>query len=71
MDKIDALQILSNAYWYMNGNVARMSEYGHDIDAESELFHKFHYVRRSMMLEDLKPTSVVNEGLNGPMPRFF
>lgn len=64
MNKLTALKTLANAYWYVR------DVYGND-EAAGILHYKFNRERRMLMLEDLKPASVVNEGLNGPMPRFF
>lgn len=72
--KLDALRILSNAYWY----TAKMDGVRNCI-----LYDKFGHVRRSMTLEDLKPThdvyfdanlverAIVNEGWNPKGPAYL
>ena len=62
MDKLDALLILSNAYWYVR------DIYGND-EAAGILHYKFNRTRRSLLIEDLRPAK--SEGLNGRMPTFF
>jgi hypothetical protein len=74
LTKLDALRILSNAYWY----TAKMDGVRNGI-----LYDKFGHVRRSMTLEDLKPThdvyfdanlverAIVNEGWNPKGPAYL
>jgi hypothetical protein len=81
LTKLDALRILASAYHYLRADL-RYS----DLDA-CILRDKFGYVRRSMTLEDLKPThnvyfdadlveravvnAVVDEGYNGRGPTWL
>jgi hypothetical protein len=76
LTKLDALRILASAYW--------KSDMG---ETASILRDKFGYVRRSMTLDDLKPThnvyfdadlveravvnAVVDEGYNGRGPTWL
>ena len=64
LNKLDALRILSNAYWYVR------DIYGND-NAASLLDWRFNAVRRSLNIQDLRPETVVNEGFNGRMPTYF
>ena len=69
LTKLDALRILSNAYWHLNAYWYPEAKF----DSQFILVDKFGYVRRSMTLEDLKPQEhyVTNEGYNGKMPQYF
>jgi hypothetical protein len=61
--KMDALRILSHAYWYLAGI------HGY---REGVLYDKFNHVRRSMTIEDTKyEGKAYAEGYNGHMPTFF
>ena len=72
MDKLSALRILSNAYWYIRTTGDIISVDSGDFDAALLLDNRFNYVRRSLMLTDLEPTPVeFQEGYNGRMPAFF
>ena len=64
MTKLDAMKMLANAYHYL-----------FLIDAPQEalniLSDKFHYVRRSTLLDDLRPKPLCTEGLNGKGPTWL
>ena len=59
MNKLGALRTLAHAYHYMNSNHPsgnrNIAVGGHDVDAEKELFYKFHHVRRDLTVDDLLP----------------
>ena len=62
LTKLDALRILSNAYWYV----------GHtDAVAGLKLVEAFGHVRRSLTTEDLKPVPKCAEGFNPKGPRYL
>ena len=66
MNKLDALRVLSRAYWHI------LNLYGGDLIAANLLAKKFHEVRRSLQsLADLEPPPVFAEGLNGKGPTWF
>jgi hypothetical protein len=65
LNKLDALRILSNAYWYVR------DIYGNDSAASSFLDWRFNAVRRSLNIKDLQSETVANEGFNGKMPTYF
>jgi hypothetical protein len=62
LTKLDALRILSNAYWY----VADIHNYRDGI-----LYDRFNYLRRSINMEDLKPVPKCAEGFNPKGPRYL
>ncbi len=64
MNKLTALSKLANAYHYLFPTFAPQ-------EALNVLSDKFHYVRRSMILDDLRPQPKQEEGLNGRMPVYF
>lgn len=64
MTKLSALSKLANAYYYLFPSEAPQ-------EALNVLSDKFHYVRRSLILDDLKPAPNFNEGFNGRMPTHF
>jgi hypothetical protein len=70
LTKLDALRILSTAHWSTVKQYVRGTSYGDD-DASIILRDKFHHVRRSMTLLDLKPEPEVTEGFNGKGPQYF
>ena len=64
MNKLDALRVLSRAYWHI------LKLYGGDLIAANLLAKKFQEVRRSLQsLDDLEPPFA--EGLNGKGPTWF
>lgn len=66
MNKLDALKVLSGAYHHLM-DYSRL-----DSDAVVILIERFHQVRRSLQhIEDLRTRTVVNEGYNGRMPKYF
>jgi hypothetical protein len=69
MTKIDALRILSNAYWYLH--IDRPVPVQFENDAQVLIEDRFGYVRRSMSIKDLRPVPVVHEGYNGRMSTHF
>ena len=71
MDKLSALRILSNAYWYIHTRGYYQWGNSGDFDAAFLLDNKFNYVRRSLMLGDLEPPVKFQEGFNGRMPTYF
>ena len=67
MNKLDALRVLSRAYWHILNLLD-----GGDYIAANLLAKKFHEVRRSLQsLDDLEPPPVFAEGLNGKGPTWF
>ena len=64
MNKLTALSKLAGAYHYL----LQSNPYDSSID---ELASKFHYVRRSLSIEDLKPAPKDTEGFNPKMPVHF
>lgn len=65
MNKLKALQTLSEAYWYVR------NAYG-NAEAAGILEDRFHTIRRSLQnLNDLRPLEQNNEGYNGRMPKYF
>lgn len=62
LTKLDALRILSRAHWHMRD---------FDEDAAALLDWRFHAVRRSLCIEDLKPQPRCTEGLNPSGPLYF
>ena len=65
MNKLEALRMLSRAYWHI---VGRGAENDADTETLDILNNSFGYVRRSIRVEDMRPES---EGLNGRMPQYF
>jgi len=65
LTKLDALRILSNAYYY---TLFRGTE-----PTAAILFDAFHKVRRSLRMDDLTPNYVdyAEEGLNPRGPRWL
>jgi len=63
MNKLTALSKLANAYWYVR------DVYGNAVSS-GILEDKFHYIRRSLRIEDLKPVKCT-EGLNPVGPRYL
>ena len=62
MNKLTALSKLANAYWHIAGEPTEATEI---------LVSNFHYIRRSLRIEDLKPQPKSAEGLNPAGPKFF
>jgi len=62
--KLDALGKLANAYHYLLG-LPESKWLVTDFNATEILQDKFHHVRRSMTLMDLKPQPKSAEGWNG------
>lgn len=63
LTKLTALSKLANAFNYLYPTGAPQN-------ALDVLSDKFHYIRRSLRIEDLKPAKN-DEGFNGKMPTFF
>ena len=66
MNKLNALSKLAGAYHYLD-----LSDKAIDEEAFTILASKFGYTRRSLRIEDLKPTPKNQEGYNGRMSVFF
>lgn len=64
MTKLDAMKMLANAYHYLFLSDAPQ-------EALNILSDKFHYVRRSTLLDDLRPKPLCTEGLNGKGPTWL
>ena len=64
MTKLDAMKMLANAYHYLFLSDAPQ-------EALNILSDKFHYVRRSTLLDDLRPQPLCTEGLNGKGPTWL
>ena len=64
MTKLDAMKMLANAYHYLFLSDAPQ-------EALNILSDKFHYVRRSTLLDDLRPKPLCTEGLNGRGPTWL
>jgi hypothetical protein len=64
MNKLTALSKLSSAYHYLFPT-------GAEQDALNVLSDKFHYVRRSLHIEDLAPQPKSTEGLNPSGPKYL
>jgi hypothetical protein len=65
MNKLAALSKLAGAYHSLPKTLET------DTEASNILADKFHYIRRSLRLEDLKPAPKNAEGLNPVGPKFF
>ena len=64
MTKLTALSKLASAYWYL----ANIPGYSAVMDGSAFIvYDKFHYIRRSLTLQDLAPTPKCTEGFNGRM----
>ena len=71
MDKLSALSKLAGAYHHFITGDTQEIAVG-DLQAAEELAHRFHYIRRSLTLADLKPQpKQTAEGLNPTGPKFF
>ena len=68
--RLDALRILGNAYHYLLG-LPESKWLVTDFNATEILQDKFHHVRRSMTLMDLKPQPKSAEGWNGRGPTWL
>ena len=64
MTKLDAMKMLANAYHYLFLSDAPQ-------EALNILSDKFLYVRRSTLLDDLRPKPLCTEGLNGKGPTWL
>ena len=62
MNKLTALSKLANAYWHIAGEPTEATEI---------LVSNFHYIRRSLRIEDLKPEPKCTEGYNPKGPTHF
>jgi hypothetical protein len=65
MNKLSALSKLANAYHYV------VKERSNEIETIDTLSSRFHYVRRSLSLQDLLPAPKCTEGFNGKGPSFL
>ena len=68
--RLDALLILANAYHYLLG-LPESKWLVTDFNATEILQDKFHHVRRSITLRDLKPQPKSAEGWNGRGPTWL
>jgi len=68
--RLDALRILANAYHYLLG-LPESKWLVTDFNATEILQDKFHHVRRSITLRDLKPQPKSAEGGNGRGPTWL
>ena len=68
--RLDALRILANAYHYLLG-LPESKWLVTDLNATEILRDKFHHVRRSLTLMDLKPQPKSAEGWNGRGPTWL
>ena len=64
MTKLSALSKLANAYYYLFPSEAPQ-------EALNVLSDKFHYIRRSLILDDLRPAPKCDEGFNGRGPTWL
>ena len=71
LTKLDALRILGNAYWHLSPNQDWTLNPMDIFPGCSILYTKFHHVRRSMTLMDLKPQPKSAEGWNGRGPTWL
>ena len=71
MNKLTALSKLAGAYHYLFPPDVTVYAEPADIEAIDTLAQRFHYIRRSLTLADLKPAPKSEEGYNGRMPTFF
>jgi hypothetical protein len=65
MTKLTALSKLANAYHYIVPNNLG------NLDAQTVINDKFHYIRRSLHIQDLKPQPRCAEGMNGKGPTWL
>jgi hypothetical protein len=65
MNKLDALKTLSHAYYYL------INQGTDDVNSQATLSIAFGYVRRSLSLADLAPTTRDTEGFNGRGPLYL
>lgn len=65
MNKLTALSKLASAYHHLVGVTVGEAQVA-DI-----MYDKFHYIRRSLTIEDLKPQPKSTEGLNPKGPTHF
>jgi len=65
MNKLTALSKLAGAYYYLFPDLSVSQE------ALDLLSRNFHYIRRSMLLDDLRPQPKDAEGLNPKGPVHF
>ena len=70
LTKLDALGKLANAYHYLLG-LSEGNWLVTDFNAIEILQDKFHHVRRSITLRDLKPQPKSAEGWNGRGPTWL
>ena len=70
LTKLDALGKLANAYHYLLG-LSESNWLVTDFNAIEILQDKFHHVRRSITLRDLKPQPKSAEGWNPAGPRYL
>ena len=70
LTKLDALGKLANAYHYLLG-LPESKWLVTDFNAIEILQDKFHHVRRSITLRDLKPQPKSAEGWNGRGPTWL
>ena len=68
--RLDALRILANAYHYLLG-LPESKWLVTDFNATEILQDKFHHMRRSLTLTDLKPQPKSAEGWNGRGPTWL
>lgn len=64
MTKLDAMKTLADAYHHLFPSDAPQ-------EALNILSDKFHYIRRSTLLDDLRPKPLCTEGLNGKGPTWL